>query len=209
MIVFAMDPGVSTGVATYRGPGPKQFLTMSPEERGSYVRTHTVAGCAPSWGSNEDWAWQYGQHRGQDGGAGAAGGAAAQTGRRWQGLRELLWLWEQACSWDDGLGLPAGQLVNWKRGSEPPPALVIEDFQLQVFRRDKVLLTPVQVAWAFLGLADGPVVSAWQSPGLAKTTATDKRLKALGLWVPGRPHECDALRHLVLYMRQASSRERA
>jgi hypothetical protein len=69
-----------------------------------------------------------------------------------------------------------------------------------------VLLTPVQVAWAFLGLADGPVVSAWQTPSLAKTTVTDKRLKKLGLWVPGRDHERDALRHLVLYMRQTSSR---
>lgn len=195
MIVFAMDPGVTTGVATYRGPGPAKFLTMSPDERGSYIRTHTVAGCAPSWGTQEDWAWKYGTTRAPD---------AAATGR-WKGLRELLRLWEQACGWDD-----PWDVVRSERGvGVGVPALVLEDFQLQVFRRDKVLLTPVQVAWAFLGLADGPVVSAWQSPSLAKTTVTDKRLKALGLWVPGRDHERDALRHLVLYMRQTSSRGRA
>lgn len=39
-----------------------------------------------------------------------------------------------------------------------------------------------------------------QRPGDAKRFATDKRLKAAGLWDPGMRHANDAARHLFLYL---------
>lgn len=42
----------------------------------------------------------------------------------------------------------------------------------------------------------------WQSPSNAKGVFTDERIRRAGLWVPGRPHAVDAIRHLCLLWRQ-------
>jgi hypothetical protein len=39
-----------------------------------------------------------------------------------------------------------------------------------------------------------------QLPVTAKKFATNERLKALGLYVPGKGHATDAMRHLVIYL---------
>jgi hypothetical protein len=39
-----------------------------------------------------------------------------------------------------------------------------------------------------------------QTPAQAKTFVTDEKLKAMDLWVPGKVHARDALRHLITYM---------
>ena len=42
----------------------------------------------------------------------------------------------------------------------------------------------------------------WQTPSNAKGIFTDSRLKDQKLWIPGKPHACDAVRHLCLLWRQ-------
>lgn len=39
-----------------------------------------------------------------------------------------------------------------------------------------------------------------QTPASAKTFVTDEKLKVMGLWVPGKQHARDALRHLIYYL---------
>jgi len=46
---------------------------------------------------------------------------------------------------------------------------------------------------------DGQYVS--QTASAAKTTVTDSRLKSAKLWIPGKDHARDAIRHLVYYIR--------
>lgn len=82
--------------------------------------------------------------------------------------------------------------------------LVIEDFILsrQSFTQKRELLAPVRVS----AVVDFWVRDTWpevlveyQLPTRAKTTATDSRLKAYGLWVPSMRHARDAVRHLLTY----------
>lgn len=83
--------------------------------------------------------------------------------------------------------------------------LVIEDFQVRTM---SVRLSPVQVGYALLGvLAErfgSAVQPVWQMPSMAKTTATDDRLKRWGLWQSGKPHANDAIRHGVVALRRAA-----
>lgn len=82
--------------------------------------------------------------------------------------------------------------------------VVIEDFQVRTM---SVRLSPVQVSHAFLGFraARAGVESVvWQMPAMAKTTATDERMRAWGLWQPGKPHANDAIRHGVVALRRAA-----
>lgn len=43
----------------------------------------------------------------------------------------------------------------------------------------------------------------WQQPSDAKGVITDDRLKKMGLWIVGKPHARDAIRHLVIALRRA------
>lgn len=47
----------------------------------------------------------------------------------------------------------------------------------------------------------------WQSPSNAKGVFTDERIRREGLWVPGRPHAVDAVRHLCLLWRSCDVKE--
>lgn len=90
--------------------------------------------------------------------------------------------------------------------------VIIEDFILRQFRQDADLLAPVRV----MEKVDYEIFCAnmqrkktsqlqikKQQPSLAKSTATDDRLKEWGLWVPGQPHARDSLRHSVTFLRRA------
>lgn len=42
----------------------------------------------------------------------------------------------------------------------------------------------------------------WQQASDAKGVITDDRLKKMDLWVPGKPHARDAIRHLIIALRR-------
>jgi len=100
-----------------------------------------------------------------------------------------------------------------------PGALVgIESFELRQFRKDRDLLSPVRIGamveWAALrgggaGVrADAPpAVVEWQSPSLAKKTASDDSLKEWGLYrrEGGEEHARDATRHAITFYRRCKS----
>lgn len=81
---------------------------------------------------------------------------------------------------------------------------VCEDFILtHLGSSDRTGLYPVWIGAATVGILSGsgePVDVWWQQPSVAKTYATDERLKRWGLWVRGKEHERDACRHLALFL---------
>jgi hypothetical protein len=98
------------------------------------------------------------------------------------------------------------QSLDYKVG----PCLVIEDFDLMATNPttdSRTLLSPVRVAAmiAFAGwkgeLYDARIML--QSRGLAKSTATDERLKAWGFYDEHYgPHARDATRHAITFLRR-------
>lgn len=95
--------------------------------------------------------------------------------------------------------------------------IIIEDFILRQFRQDANLLAPVRVtakmeyALYEMRLRAGDPLAyrvKKQQPSMAKSTATDDRLKDWGLWEPGKPHARDALRHAVTFLRRARTDRR-
>jgi hypothetical protein len=115
-----------------------------------------------------------------------------------------------------------GQLT----GSEPEQAMQIrpmleemsgtgpvicEDFILRQFRQDAALLSPVRLMAMIefmVSLINEPPPFKKQQPSLAKSTATDERLKDWGLWEKGAPHARDAIRHGVTFLRRAKTDNR-
>lgn len=98
----------------------------------------------------------------------------------------------------------------------PCAAVVIEDFNLNQFRRDRDLLSPVRITAAigytlWLSGRDYHV----QMPGDAKRVCSDEALKAWGMYdsYNALKHARDADRHAILFLRKAKSnkelRERA
>lgn len=80
-----------------------------------------------------------------------------------------------------------------------------ESFQLRIMAAD---LSPVTVIGALTHaeLRYGPGrVPYRQTAALAKTTATDPRLKLAGLYRAGLPHSTDAARHAAVFARKARS----
>lgn len=93
-----------------------------------------------------------------------------------------------------------------------PDTIVAEDFVLYPNRRhpgNKEHLSP-RALWAAIELQLS--LSGWveergcsvhrQMASEAKTIATDIRLKDWGLWVRGKPHARDAMRHLIVFLRK-------
>ena len=83
--------------------------------------------------------------------------------------------------------------------STKPDLIVFERFSYQ--RRDKVVLTPVEVIgviklWA--DLHDVPYKA--QMPSQAMGFWKDDKLKRIEQWRTGQPHAMDALRHLLYYL---------
>lgn len=107
-------------------------------------------------------------------------------------------------------------------GRGVPAYFVCEDFILNRFKSsDRTGLYPVWVGAAVVGyrtaLADchelegyGRAKEAetiWQLPSQAKTFATDDRLRDFGLWVKGREHERDAMRHFAYFIAHSESQQ--
>lgn len=83
-----------------------------------------------------------------------------------------------------------------------PDAVVIESFQL---RTKLAQLSPVQIGSVLdfeLGKLHMPV--EWQTPS-ERSVMTDARLRGWGLWTPGKPHQMDALRHLLVFARKRAA----
>jgi hypothetical protein len=92
----------------------------------------------------------------------------------------------------------------------PCAAVVVEDFTLNQFRRDRDLLSPVRIT-AALGYC------LWrsgrdyhvQSPGDAKRICSDERLKEWRMYDPvgSLVHARDADRHALLFLRKCKARK--
>lgn len=80
--------------------------------------------------------------------------------------------------------------------------VICESFEFrQGKQRDNINLMSkeyIGVAKLFGQERDLPVV--FQTAGLAKPFVTDQKIKKMNLWVPGRKHSMDAMRHLIYYM---------
>jgi hypothetical protein len=109
----------------------------------------------------------------------------------------------------------AGELVELL-AAWPLAAVVIEDFQLRTFKMSRELLSPVRITAKveyalFHGLQDcvpeGRRVFK-QNPSLAKSTATDDRLKQWRLYIRegGMEHARDADRHAITFLRRAKDK---
>lgn len=87
----------------------------------------------------------------------------------------------------------------------PEAAIVIEDFILRQFRKDRDLLSPVRITAAisqYLWSVNRDYST--QQPSLAKSTMTDDRLKRMGLYRAdgGLNHARDADRHAITFLRR-------
>jgi hypothetical protein len=84
--------------------------------------------------------------------------------------------------------------------------LAIEDFILtRLGSSDRDGLAPVRVTAHLEGLCIGdPRISVVKfSPASAKGIVNDERLKNWGCWKRGKPHERDAIRQLIMAVRQS------
>jgi hypothetical protein len=87
-----------------------------------------------------------------------------------------------------------------------PDVLVIEDFILTIgAKSDRHALAPVRVTERLIATVIATKswtgrVANYQSSAMAKSKATDSRLRAAGLWIKGQRHARDAVRHLVIYV---------
>lgn len=99
----------------------------------------------------------------------------------------------------------ARQLALWNG------PVVIEDFVLRKFSKDRDLLAPVRITARIEQVIETlrdcapekpklPVFK--QQPSLAMGVCTDVRMRRWGLWTPGAPHANDALRHAVTFLRR-------
>lgn len=83
---------------------------------------------------------------------------------------------------------------------------VFEDFVLRPGHQHSSVrtgLSPVRITALVMGMLAGhsPLPNyVPQQPGTAMSKATNDRLKANKLWIPGMPHGMDALRHLCLWV---------
>lgn len=88
----------------------------------------------------------------------------------------------------------AVELIN----SWPNARLVSEAFILRQLNAD---LAPVEMnakmRWAFR-----PRYFSMQQASMAMSTVTDDRQKSWGLWVPGKPHARDGVKHAVTFLKR-------
>lgn len=82
--------------------------------------------------------------------------------------------------------------------------LVVENFlfrQGDAHRTGTVLvsLEYIGVAQLFADTYPDKVKMTRQTPASAKSFVTDSKIKRLDLWIPGKPHAMDALRHVIFY----------
>jgi hypothetical protein len=82
--------------------------------------------------------------------------------------------------------------------SEDIDLIVCENFELRegVYGAD---LSPVYIIGALEALY--PVIPIWYQAPYQKPLVDDDRLKKLAIYEPGKPHRNDAVRHMVIYLR--------
>lgn len=87
----------------------------------------------------------------------------------------------------------------------PEAAWGYEDFILRKYTKDRDLLAPVRmfsmIRFGIWG-EDGRLPFT-QSASLAKSAATDPRMREAGLYRAGLPHGTDAARHVATFLRRA------
>lgn len=117
--------------------------------------------------------------------------------------------------WDHGQyrGSEEGQAYKILKLVEswPGAVVVIEDFILRKFVKDRDLLAPVRVTAMVHCLLWKLGISTFrQQPAEAKTTATDERLKLWKLYRSegGEQHARDADRHAITFLRKCKEREK-
>lgn len=89
----------------------------------------------------------------------------------------------------------------------PEAAWGYEDFILRKYSKDRDLLAPVRMfSMIEFGIwsEDGRLPFT-QSANLAKSAATDPRMREAGLYRAGLPHGTDAARHVATFLRRARS----
>lgn len=99
--------------------------------------------------------------------------------------------------------------IIMSRGKSVRPVMAVEDFDLDPRRyhsRDKQLLAPVLMIGAIEYASDcnhfGNTSITLQNRALAKTTATDDRLRSWGLYTSGSDHARDATRQAITAIRR-------
>lgn len=92
----------------------------------------------------------------------------------------------------------------------PGACALLEDFIIRQHNQSREFLTPVRITAAYdYGLYLRGYQSFRQQPSEAKSTATDPRLKAWGLYerAGGMNHARDADRHAITWLRKCSTRK--
>jgi hypothetical protein len=87
----------------------------------------------------------------------------------------------------------------------PSARLVLEDFLLRKMSMGRELLAPVRIS-AALEWAVRPRYFVKQQSNLAFSTVDDDRLKAMGLWIPGKEHARDATKHALTFLKRIKDR---
>lgn len=97
----------------------------------------------------------------------------------------------------------------------PDARIVMEDFILRQFSRDRALLSPVRITAAFRHAlrAEAPTRASrivFQMEALALPSITDERMAGTDMWrsTRGKPHARDALRHGLTWLRRAKALRR-
>jgi hypothetical protein len=85
----------------------------------------------------------------------------------------------------------------------PSARLVTERFRV---RKIQALLDPAEIN-AVLRWAVRPRYFVEQNPDMAMSTVTDERQKAWGLWIPGKEHARDAVKHAVTFLKRRKEQE--
>ena len=99
----------------------------------------------------------------------------------------------------------AGLLYNYEEA-----AVVCEDFTLRTQVRSREVTAPDRLRAALQTnevLHGEGRVFFLQQASMAKSTATDERLKRAGLYFPGMQHATDAARHVLTFLRRARQAE--
>lgn len=135
--------------------------------------------------------------------------AACLLDRRTSLFEDLEFDCGQVTGSEDIQAVELGEMLWQFRGP-----VIIEDFILRQFRQDRSLLAPIRLTAKLeyeIYISNeqrgntGKQRVKKQQPSLAKTTATDERLKEWGLWEVGAPHARDAIRHAVTFLRRAKT----
>jgi hypothetical protein len=106
----------------------------------------------------------------------------------------------------DGMLSVGASQAKWSVGelwdyldAEEPDIIVYESFEYRNRARAGLDLTPVEligVIKLYIEKVDNVTVRP-QRPGTGFDYFTDKKLKEDGLYIPGKPHAMDAVRHLL------------